>query len=50
MTSCPASSVGRAAVRFTKGTNNFLPNVTLLVSEVIRIIYLKHQHETPQTC
>jgi len=34
----------------TPGTNNFIPNVTLLVSEVIRIIYLKHQHETPQTC
>jgi len=27
----------------------YSPNVTLLVSEVIRIIYLKHQHETPQT-
>ena len=32
------------------GTYNFLPYVTLLVSKVIRIIYLKHQHETPQTC
>jgi len=31
----------------TTGTNTFLPNVTLLVSEVILIIYLKHQSETP---
>ena len=34
----------------TPGTNTFLPNFTLLVSEVILIIYLKHQPETPQTC
>jgi len=34
----------------TPGTNTFLPIVTLLVSEVILIIYLKHQPETPQTC
>ena len=32
----------------TPGTNTFLPNVTLLVSEVIIIIYLKHQPETPK--
>jgi len=55
MTSC---SVGIAAGRCTEGrgfeyhagTNTFLPNITLLVSEVILIIYLKHQPETPQTC
>ena len=29
----------------TPGTNNFLPNVTLLLSEVILINYLKHQSE-----
>ena len=34
----------------TPGTNTFLPNVTLLVSEVILIIYLKLQPETLQTC
>ena len=42
MISCPASSVGRAAVPRVVGsspmlgTNILLPNVTLLVSEVIR--------------
>jgi len=30
------------------GINTFLHNVTLLVLEVILIIYLKHQPETPQ--
>ena len=34
----------------TPGTNTFLLNVTLLVSEVVLIIFLKHQPETPQTC
>ena len=34
----------------TPGSNTFLPNVTLLSSEVILIIYLKHQPETLQTC
>ena len=34
----------------TPETDSLLPNVTLLVSEVILLIYLKQQHETPLTC